>query len=83
MMTTPPQRVQLWYGVTLVTVLLALAAPAVVFAQESGFQLDQYRAAETPEDGFAVSRPGDLGHLDVGGNGFGVGEVALGKDGPS
>ncbi len=29
-------------------------------------RLDQYRMAETPEDGFAVSRPNDLGHLRFG-----------------
>lgn len=47
----------------------------VIFSAEStswaqaptpGINLDQYRAAETPEDGFAVTRPGDLGHLRFG-----------------
>ena len=32
-------------------------------AVEARFALDRYRAAETPEDGFALSRPNDLGHL--------------------
>ena len=44
----------------------AIVAPAVALGQTTGFNLDQYRAAETPEDGFAVSRPNDLGHLRVG-----------------
>jgi MYXO-CTERM domain-containing protein len=50
-------------------VLLALAAllvPAAGEAQSGGFTLDQYRATETQNDGFAVSRPDDLGHLNLG-----------------
>ncbi|MEC7524214.1 MAG: OmpA family protein [Myxococcota bacterium] len=47
---------------------VALSAFAVALALTSGVHaqavhLDQYRAAETGEDGFAVSRPDDLGHL--------------------
>ena len=38
-------------------------APASASAQ--GFTLDQYRAAETPRDGFVVTRPRTLGHLGV------------------
>ncbi|MBN1771045.1 MAG: OmpA family protein [Deltaproteobacteria bacterium] len=38
-----------------------LAFPAAAAAQS--VTLDTYRAAETPEDGFAISRPNDLGHL--------------------
>ncbi|MCB9595758.1 MAG: OmpA family protein [Sandaracinaceae bacterium] len=45
-------------------VLVAALSPAVAAAQ--AVHLDQYRAAETPEDGFAVSRPTDLGHLRFG-----------------
>jgi hypothetical protein len=41
-----------------------LAAPGGAAAQS--VTLDAYRAAETPEDGFAVSRPTDLGHLRFG-----------------
>jgi outer membrane protein OmpA-like peptidoglycan-associated protein len=41
------------------------AAPGRAAAQS--VTLDQYRAAETPEDGFAISRPTDLGHLRFGG----------------
>lgn len=39
----------------------ALVLPAAAAAQSVA--LDTYRAAETPEDGFAISRPNDLGHL--------------------
>ncbi len=42
---------------------LILAEPARAQDSEAAFNLDQYRASETGEDGFAVSRPGDLGHL--------------------
>jgi outer membrane protein OmpA-like peptidoglycan-associated protein len=41
-----------------------VGAPSTVCAQS--VRLDQYRMAETPEDGFAVSRPSDLGHLRFG-----------------
>ena len=50
----------------LITAMLAgalMAAPASAQDLEAAFTLDQYRAAETTEDGFAISRPGDLGHL--------------------
>jgi outer membrane protein OmpA-like peptidoglycan-associated protein len=46
-----------------VVALLVLVAGARVEAQESGATLDQYRAAETSADGFAISRPDDLGRL--------------------
>lgn len=39
-----------------------LAAPAAA----QSVQLDQYRMAETSVDGYAVSRPNDVGHLSVG-----------------
>jgi outer membrane protein OmpA-like peptidoglycan-associated protein len=42
---------------------LVLASPALASAQ--GFTLDQYRAAETANDGFVVTRPRGLGHLGV------------------
>ncbi len=35
-------------------------------ASAQSVRLDQYRMAETPEDGFVVSRPNDLGHLSFG-----------------
>jgi outer membrane protein OmpA-like peptidoglycan-associated protein len=41
---------------------LLFAAPAAA----QTVRLDQYRMAETPEDGFAISRPDDLGHLRFG-----------------
>lgn len=41
--------------------VLATALPAAA----QGFTLDQYRAAETPNDGFVVTRPRGLGHLGV------------------
>ncbi len=48
----------------------ALAAlvfvPNLVEAQRGGFTLDQFRPAETANDGFAISRPNDLGHLNFG-----------------
>ncbi len=45
-------------------VAIALCAPTPTLAQS--VQLDQFRPAETPRDGFAVSRPDDLGHLNLG-----------------
>jgi outer membrane protein OmpA-like peptidoglycan-associated protein len=45
-------------------VALAIAVPAR--AQEASVTVDQFRAAETAEDGFALSRPDDRGHLRVG-----------------
>ena len=46
--------------------LASLLAPSIASAQAPGFTLDLYRAAETPEDGFAIGRPIGLGHLGVG-----------------
>jgi hypothetical protein len=43
---------------------LALATPAR--AQDASVTVDQFRSAETAEDGFALSRPDDRGHLRVG-----------------
>lgn len=48
---------------SLAVALGAVAAPLVAQGEAPGFPLDQYRAAETPEDGFAISRPDALGHL--------------------
>ena len=47
---------------------LALAATIGIATQVAAqsVRLDQYRPAETPEDGFAISRPDDLGHLRFG-----------------
>jgi outer membrane protein OmpA-like peptidoglycan-associated protein len=44
--------------------LATFGSPSTATAQS--VRLDQYRMAETPEDGFAVSRPNDLGHLRFG-----------------
>lgn len=43
--------------------VIAAVALAPVAASAQAVHLDQYRAAETAEDGFALSRPDDLGHL--------------------
>ncbi|MCB9596209.1 MAG: OmpA family protein [Sandaracinaceae bacterium] len=44
--------------------MIALAASLThARASAQAVQLDQYRPAETGEDGFAISRPTDLGHL--------------------
>lgn len=43
--------------------LLFASAPT---ASAQSIRLDGYRMAETPADGFAVSRPDDLGHLALG-----------------
>ena len=52
-------------GVARVLVILALlASPSLALAQS--VRLDQYRMAETPEDGFVVSRPSGFGHLRFG-----------------
>ena len=48
-----------WPAAFLATAALALPVPAAA----QSVTLDTYRAAETPEDGFAISRPADLGHL--------------------
>ncbi len=40
------------------------ASPSYVSAQS--VRLDQYRMGQTPEDGFAVNRPNDFGHLRFG-----------------
>ncbi|MBX7192829.1 MAG: OmpA family protein [Sandaracinaceae bacterium] len=50
----------------LVLLGLALGTAPVAVAEAQGFQLDQFRAAETSNDGFAISSPNDLGHLDFG-----------------
>ena len=47
-------------------VLLLCASAASASAQSGGFTLNQFRAAETGRDGFAVSHPDDFGHLNVG-----------------
>lgn len=45
---------------------LALVILAIGSGTEAqGVTLDQYRAAETPRDGFVVTRPRTMGHLDV------------------
>ena len=44
---------------------LLLFAPEA-FAQRPGVTLDQFRTAETVDDGFAISRPNDRGHLKFG-----------------
>lgn len=48
--------------------LVASIAFALVAERASAqsVRLDQYRMAETPEDGFVVSRPDDFGHLRFG-----------------
>ena len=43
------------------SILLVLGACSLASAQ--GVTLDQYRAAETPLDGFVVTRPRSMGHL--------------------
>ena len=48
------------------TWLLVMVALAPATAGAQAVQLDHYRAAETSEDGFAISRPTDLGHLRFG-----------------
>ncbi len=41
----------------------ALAALPATASAQGGVAVDLYRAAETPDDGFAISRPTDRGHL--------------------
>ncbi len=49
------------------SVFAAEFMPGSAHAQiEGGVNLDAFRSAETPEDGFALSRPNDLGHLRFG-----------------
>ncbi|MCB9599258.1 MAG: OmpA family protein [Sandaracinus sp.] len=55
------QRRNLSLGV----VLFALALPSFATAQRSA-TLNRFRASETVEDDFAISRPTDLGHLRYG-----------------
>lgn len=49
------------YARIILTALLALSFTSIAEAQ--AVHLSQYRAAETAEDGLAISRPDDLGHL--------------------
>ncbi|MEZ4337818.1 MAG: OmpA family protein [Sandaracinaceae bacterium] len=44
----------------------SIALPSVATAQAGGLAIDLYQAAETSEDGFAISRPTDRGHLRFG-----------------
>lgn len=46
--------------------MLALVALMAAPVEAQSVRLDQYRMAETPRDGFALSRPNDLGHLSFG-----------------
>lgn len=46
--------------------LALLLSPSRAPAQ--GLTLDQYRAAETPRDGFVITRPRTIGHLDATGS---------------
>lgn len=43
--------------------LLIVSSSDVAEAQELGIELHRYRAAESPSDGFSISRPDDIGHL--------------------
>lgn len=52
-------------SITILVLLVALGASSAASAQP-GVQLDQYRPAATSNDGFAVNRPNDRGHLLVG-----------------
>jgi outer membrane protein OmpA-like peptidoglycan-associated protein len=49
----------------LLALLLMTLPETVSRAEAQGVTLDGYRAAETPLDGFAVTRPRTLGHLGV------------------
>lgn len=60
-MRTPVAVVTALWVVTAGLVVSVGAAPA----SAQGFTLDQYRAAETPLDGFVVTRPRTLGHLGM------------------
>jgi outer membrane protein OmpA-like peptidoglycan-associated protein len=48
-----------------VAISLVLGVASVPVARAQGVTLDAYRAAETPRDGFVVTRPRTLGHLGV------------------
>lgn len=52
-------------SLSLALLLLTLLWSVALRARAQGLTLDQYRAAETPRDGFVVTRPRTLGHLDV------------------
>jgi len=55
-----------WLGLSACALMVLAAIPAPAAAQTPGITLDRYSAAETTEDGFAISRPNDLGHLRFG-----------------
>ena len=56
-----------WYRSAAVAAGLGvLAASSSAVAQDGGFQLDVFSAAETADDGFAISRPNDRGHMRFG-----------------
>ncbi|MFK7999202.1 MAG: OmpA family protein [Polyangiales bacterium] len=52
-------------GILAAVIAGMLGFSAGAAAQESA-TLNQFRASETPNDGFAMSRPDDLGHMDLG-----------------
>ncbi|MBX7190845.1 MAG: OmpA family protein [Sandaracinaceae bacterium] len=49
-----------------VTLALASLVSAPALAQDASVTVEQFHPAETAEDGFALSRPDDRGHLRVG-----------------
>lgn len=53
-------------ALSLVAGVAASAWSSSAAAQTPGFALNQFRAAETSNDGIEVSSPNSLGHLDVG-----------------
>jgi len=63
-MRTMPSLALALFSIALCTLVLDAIAPAEADAQ--ALQLNHYRMGETGEDGFAVSRPDDRGHLRLG-----------------
>lgn len=53
-------------GILAAVIAGMLGFSAGAAAQPGSATLNQFRASETPNDGFAMSRPDDLGHMDLG-----------------
>ena len=62
-MLTPPKLLRWPFFVVVAAVFAAIAAPAQA---QHEFNLNRFRASETPDDGFSLTRPNDYGHMRFG-----------------
>ena len=54
------------HAARMVVALVALTLGASAASAQGSIQLERFRPSETPEGGFALSRPDDQGHMRVG-----------------